>query len=94
MNRLGIICVGLALVLELLSYWKQISKTLRERNSDHVSSSAYMLKIAKYIFTLVGLAIYSNWVGFGLELAALGICLVAFYLIVKYKPKGWRLFTW
>lgn len=92
MNSIGISCVAIALVLELASYWKQIVKTLRDRNSDHVSSSAYMLKIAKYVFTLVGLAIYSNWVGFGLEVAALTICLAAFYVICRFKPKGWRLF--
>jgi small-conductance mechanosensitive channel len=90
MNKIGIACVAIALFLELGSYWKQIAKTLRDRNSDHVSSSAYMLKIAKYVFTLIGLSIYSNWVGFGLEVAALAICLAAFYVIVRFKPKGWK----
>lgn len=92
MNQLGIVCVAIALILELASYWKQIAKTLRTKHSKDVSSTAYVLKIAKYIFTLIGLAIYSNWVGFGLEVAALTICLAAFYVIVRYKPRGWRLF--
>lgn len=92
MHEIGIACITIAVMLELLSYWKQIAKTRRERNSKHVSSSAYILKVAKYLFTLVGLAIYSNWVGFGLEAAALIFCSMALWIIVKHKPKKWRLF--
>ena len=92
MNILGIFCVAAALVLELASYYKQIAKTLRSKHSNQVSSTAYLLKLIKYIFTMIGLAIYLNWVGFIMELAALLICLVAFYIIIKHKPKGWKLF--
>jgi uncharacterized protein with PQ loop repeat len=88
----GIVCITLALVLELASYYRQIAKTLRTKRSAQVSSTAYLFKIAKYIFTIIGLAVYSNWVGLGMEVAALVICLIAFYLIVKFKPKGWKLF--
>jgi uncharacterized protein with PQ loop repeat len=91
-NIIGVSCVVIALILELASYYRQIAKTLKTRHSSQVSSTAYMLKIAKYIFTLVGLGVYVNWVGFGLEFAALVICLIAFSIIVKYKPKGWHLF--
>ena len=90
---LGASCVAIALVLELASYYKQIAKTLRAKHSSQVSSTAYLLKIAKYIFTLIGLGIYVNWVGFAMELVALMICLVAFYIIVKHKPKNWHLFN-
>ena len=88
----GIVCVSIALVLELASYYKQISKTLKAKHSSQVSSTAYLLKIVKYIFTLVALGIYANWIGFLLEFAALAICLVAFAIIIRYKPRGWKLF--
>lgn len=91
-NVVGVACIAIALFLELASYYKQIAKTIRTKKSAHISSTAYLYKIAKYIFTIIGLTIYSNWVGLGMEIAALVICLVAFYLIVKYKPKGWKLF--
>lgn len=93
MQILGIVCIILALFLELASYYKQIAKTLRTRRSGQVSSSAYMYKLAKYVVTLISLGIYSNWVGFGLEVAALIICTVAFIIIIKYKPRGWRLWN-
>lgn len=91
---IGIICVTVALLLELASYYKQIAKTLRTKRSSQVSSTAYMLKIAKYLFTIAGLLIYANWVGLGMEVAALLICLIAFSLIIKYKPKNWKLFDY
>jgi predicted Kef-type K+ transport protein len=90
-NSIGVVCVIIALFLELASYYKQIAKTFRTRKSSQVSSTAYLLKIVKYGFTLIGLAIYSNWVGFGLEMAALIICCVALYIVAKFKPKGWSL---
>lgn len=91
-QSVGVACITIALVLELASYYKQIAKTLRTKRSTQVSSSAFVLKIAKYIFTLIGLAIYSNWVGFGIEVAALVMCSVALYIVMKYKPKNWSLF--
>lgn len=91
-QKIGLACIAASLLLELGSYWKQISKTLRDKDSSNVSSSAYVFKIAKYLVTLLGLAIYSNWVGFGLELGALVFCGTALWIICKYKPEGWRLF--
>jgi len=91
-NSVGVACIAIALVLEFASYYKQIAKTLRTKKSTQVSSTAYLLKIAKYVFTLIGLALYSNWVGFGLEVGALIICCVALYIVARFKPKGWRLF--
>lgn len=92
-NYIGVACITLALVLEMGSYYKQISKTRRTKKSRHVSSSAFVWKIAKYVVTIVGLAIYANWVAVGIEIAALAMCVVALYVIVKAKPKGWRLFS-
>jgi uncharacterized membrane protein len=90
-NSVGVVCIAIALALEFASYYKQIAKTIRTKKSAQVSSTAYLLKIAKYIFTLIGLALYSNWVGFGLEVGALIICCVALYIVAKYKPRGWSL---
>jgi uncharacterized protein with PQ loop repeat len=89
----GVSCIAIALILELLSYYKQIAKTLRTKHSSQVSSTAYVFKILKYIFTIIGLAVYANWVGLGLEAAALTICVVALSIIIRYKPKGWKLFS-
>lgn len=92
LNSVGITCIIIALFLELASYYKQIAKTLRTKKSSQVSSTAYLLKIAKYIFTLIGLALYANWVGFLLEVGALVICITALIIIIKFKPKTWSLF--
>lgn len=89
----GAVCVGFACFMDLSSYYKQISKTLRTKHSAQISSTAYMMKFAKIVLNMVGLAIFSNWVGFGMEAAALIFCFVAFGIIVKYKPRGWTLFN-
>ena len=90
---IGVACITIAVILELGSYYKQISKTLRTKNSSQVSSSSFMLKIVKYIFTLIGLGIFANWVGFAIEVLALIFCSVALYIIAQYKPEGWTLFN-
>ncbi|MEE9214911.1 MAG: hypothetical protein V3U54_08975 [Thermodesulfobacteriota bacterium] len=93
LESVGVACITIAVILELASYYKQIAKTLRTKNSAQVSSSAFMLKIIKYLFTLVGLGIFANWVGFFIEVLALVFCCVALYIIAKHKPKGWTLFN-
>ncbi len=74
-----------------MSYWKQIAKTLRTKKSAHVSSSQYLYKMAKAMFALVGLAIYSNWVGMGLEIFMLLVYIASFIVIIRYKPKKWKM---
>jgi len=88
----GVACAGIALFFEFSSYWKQITKTLRAKHSNQVSSSAYLYKIAKISFNLINLSIFANWVGFGMEAAALLICVMALTVIAHFKPKKWRLF--
>lgn len=88
---IGIVCATIALFFEFSSYWKQITKTLRAKHSNQVSSSAYLYKIAKISFNMVNLAIFANWVGFGMEGAALIICVLALTVISHFKPKGWKL---
>jgi hypothetical protein len=88
---IGIGCVVIALLLELGSYWKQIAKTLRTKKSKDVSTSAYLLKVVKYAFTMVALVIYANWVGFLMEVVSLAACLIALAIVARYKPRGWRL---
>ena len=70
---IGISCIIIALLLELGSYRKQIVKTLRTKKSKDVSTSAYLLKIVKYIFTMAALTIYSNYVGLLMEVVSLEI---------------------
>ncbi len=88
---LGVTCASIALFFEVSSYWKQISKTIRSKHSNQVSSSAYLYKITKISFNLINLAIFSNWVGFGMEVAALIICVTALTVIARFKPRGWKL---
>jgi len=88
---IGIACASIALFFEFSSYWKQITKTLRAKHSNQVSSSAYLYKMAKIFFNLINLAIFANWVGFTMETASLVICIAALTVVAHFKPKGWRL---
>lgn len=92
LHSIGVVCVTIALILEAGSYYRQIAKTLRTKHSTQVSSTAFLYKIAKYLFTLVALIIYSNWVALGIEVAALILCCWALYIIIDHKPKKWKLF--
>jgi hypothetical protein len=92
LHSTGVACVTIAVILELTSYYKQIAKTIRTKRSAQVSSSAFVYKIVKYLVTLAALAIYANWVAFGIEVAALSFCVWALYTIAKFKLKGWKLF--
>jgi len=83
--------VVLALVLDSLSYWKQIAKTLRTGKSAQVSSSQYLYKIGKAICATVGLALYANWVGVIIETFMLIVYIISLIVVIKHKPKGWTL---
>jgi uncharacterized protein with PQ loop repeat len=85
------VCIVAALFLDTLSYYRQIRKTLRTKKSSQVSSTAFLYKIAKALFAIVGLLIYSNFVGLGMEVFMLLVYIVSLYIIAKYKPKGWKL---
>jgi len=90
-KTIGTVCVGIAIVLDTLSYYKQIAKTLRTKKSEQVSTSSYLYKIAKAVFAMVGLAIYMNWVGLGMEVFMLIVYITSLTIIAKYKPKNWAL---
>lgn len=92
LNTVGTACITLALVLDSLSYYKQIAKTLRTKRSKDVSSSAYLYKICKALLAAIGLGIFSNYVGLAMEFVMLVVYGVSLYVICLYKPKGWRLF--
>lgn len=89
--QIATLCVGTALFLDSMSYYKQIKKTLRTKKSSQVSSSAFLYKIAKAIFAMVGLAIYTNYVGLGMEAFMLLVYIISLIVIARYKPKGWSL---
>lgn len=91
LRLIGICCALTAISFDFASYWKQISKTLRQRHSNQVSSSSYLYKIAKIIFNIVNLSIFCNWVGVSMETAALLICVAALSVVAHFKPRGWRL---
>lgn len=89
--QIATLCVGTALFLDSMSYYKQIKKTLRTKKSSQVSSSAFLYKIAKAVFAMVGLAIYTNYVGLGMEAFMLLVYIISLVVIARYKPKGWSL---
>jgi uncharacterized oligopeptide transporter (OPT) family protein len=89
---IGITCATGSILFDLLSYYKQIHKTLKTKHSSQVSSTSYMFKISHYLCSIVALILYSNWIGLTMESAAFVICLVAFSIIVHYKPRKWKLF--
>jgi len=89
--QIATLCVGTALFLDSMSYYKQIKKTLRTKKSSQVSSSAFLYKIAKAIFAMVGLAIYTNYVGLGMEAFMLLVYIISLIVIARYKPKRWSL---
>jgi uncharacterized protein with PQ loop repeat len=85
------VCVAAALFLDTASYWRQIRKTIRTKKSTQVSSTAFLYKIAKAVFAMAGLAIYSNFVGLGMEMFMLVVYVVSLIVIIKFKPRKWRL---
>lgn len=91
LSSIGGACVVLALVLDSVSYWKQIAKTIRTGKSTQVSSSQYLYKIGKAICATVGLALYANWVGVIIETFMLFVYIISLIVVIKYKPKGWTL---
>lgn len=91
LRLIGIICATIAITFDFLSYYKQIHKTLKAKHSNQVSSSSYLFKIAKILFNLINLAIFSNFVGCFMEGMALIICIIALMIICHFKPRGWHL---
>jgi uncharacterized protein with PQ loop repeat len=86
------VAVAAALALDTASYWRQIKKTIRTKKSSQVSSTSFLYKIAKALCALVGLAIYRNFIGCGMELFMLLIYSVSLGIIIRYKPRNWTLF--
>jgi hypothetical protein len=86
------LAVGVALWLDTASYYRQIKKTLRTKKSSQVSSTAFLYKIAKALFATAGLAVYHNFVGMGMEIFMLLIYSISLGVIVRFKPRGWKLF--
>lgn len=89
--QIATVAVCLALWLDTLSYYRQIKKTLKTKKSSQVSSTAFLYKIIKVLFAVVGLGIYKNYVGIGMEVFMLIIYSISLYVIIKFKPKGWKL---
>lgn len=91
-GALGSLCVASALFFDILGYWRQSAKIIREKHSNHVSSTSYLYKLLKGTLAIGGLLIYSNWVGMGMEIVLMIVYAVSLAIIVKYKPKKWRMF--
>lgn len=91
MLSFGTVCIVLALLLDSASYWRQSVKILRTKTSRDVSSTSYIYKILKAILAGMGLVYYANYVGLVMECFMLLVYIASFYIIYKYKPKGWKL---
>lgn len=89
--QIATILVGVALWLDTLSYWRQIAKTIKTKKSSQVSSMAFIYKIAKAFCALIGLSIYRNFAGMGMEIFMLLVYIVSLMVIAHFKPKGWKL---
>jgi len=91
-TEIAVTSVIIALFLDTASYYRQIKKILRTKKSSQVSSTSFLYKIAKVIFSMIGLCLYSNYVGLGMEAFMLGVYILSLIVIIRYKPKGWTLF--
>jgi uncharacterized protein with PQ loop repeat len=91
LRNLAFIFISAALLLDTLSYYRQIKKTLKAKKSSQISSTAFLYKIGKVICAIAGLAIYSNWVGLSMEVFMLVVYLVSLWVIIRFKPKRWSL---
>jgi len=91
--HIATLCVAIALWLDTLSYYRQINKTLKTRKSSQISSTSFLYKISKACAAMAGLGIYSNWVGLGMESFMLVVYIITLLIIIKFKPKGWKLWS-
>lgn len=93
MYHIATLAVAVALWLDTLSYYRQIKKTLRTKKSSQISSTSFLYKIGKAMCAMIGLGIYKNWVGLGMETFMILVYIVSLWVIVKFKPKGWSLWN-
>ena len=89
---IGALLAVCAVLFDFANWYKQINKTLRTKHSSQISSSALLAKIGHYCCSVTSLLIFANWLGAGMEMIALTCCFITFSLVIKYKPKNWRLF--
>lgn len=93
LKLIGIICAIGAVFFSIEAYYRQIRKTLRTRHSGQVSSTSYMMYLAHYSCSMTALILFSNWAGLFMEASACVACLATFLIVIHFKPKGWRLFS-
>ena len=93
LHTIAVVLATIAVFFDFASYWKQIVKTLATRHSKDVSTRAYMAKLLHYLCSTIALALYANWLGFLMEFAAAIVCSICFIIVIKFKPKKWRLFS-
>lgn len=91
LHYIGVVFLTCAVILKLSSYYKQIQKTKKAKKSSQVSSSAFLCKMGEYIFSLIALVIYENYLGALIAVAGIAMCTWALRVIIKTKPKGWKL---
>jgi hypothetical protein len=88
---LGAILVIISNVCEAYAYYKQAAKANLEEDSTQISSSAYKIKMIKYLVMIVGLFIWGNWIAVISEIFALTCCQLSLLWVMQFKPKGWEL---
>jgi hypothetical protein len=93
LREIGIVLVTGAVLFDFTNWQKQISKVLRTKHSSQISSSALLAKVGHYFCSVTSLLIFENWLGAFMECIALICCLITLSLVIKYKPRKWRLFS-
>ena len=88
---LGAFLVIFSNLCEATAYYKQAIKAPVEGDSTQISTSAYKIKIIKYLLMIVGLAVWGNWIAVGSEIFALICCLESLLVVMCFKPESWEL---
>src|SRR5690349_2705295 len=91
-KTIGSFFVAASVFFDIYAYWKQLRKTMLEKESKDVSTSSYLMKIVHYFCSIVALVIFMNWAGLIIEAVPLVCCLIVLVVVARYKPKNWKLF--
>lgn len=86
---LGNLLLSIATFVDLYAVFKLINKIKSTKSSDDISTSFCFYKLVKDVLLMVGLSIYSNWVGVLTVIPGFIAYTYLYVLVIKYKPEGW-----
>lgn len=82
--------LSIATIADLYAVFKLINKINLTKSSGDISTSFCFYKLMKDILLIVGLSIYMNWVGVITVIPGFIGYSYLYYLVIKYKPEGWK----